>query len=227
MNRASRLRHLISLLRPYRGRVMLMFVSLVIATAAALAPPYLAGRAIDDGIKQQDMNALTVIVIAFVAAAILNWAASYLQTYLINWVGQRALQDLRVEAVRAPPAPLDRLLLAQQGGRADLAPDERRPGARPARDRGHLDPLLGHAHARRHRGDPRRARPGSRADHLPHLPGPARGERGVPVRVRRGVPANPREDRARHRVPPGDALRACAWCARSARSRGTAAASRS
>jgi ABC-type multidrug transport system fused ATPase/permease subunit len=77
--------------------VALMFVSLVIATAAALAPPYLAGRAIDDGIKQQDMNALTVIVIAFVAAAILNWVATYLQTYLINWVGQRALQDLRIE----------------------------------------------------------------------------------------------------------------------------------
>ncbi len=97
MNRAGRLRHLISLLRPYRGRVTLMFVSLVIATAAALAPPYLAGRAIDDGITQQDMSALTVIVIAFVAAAVLNWVATYLQTYLINWVGQRALQDLRVE----------------------------------------------------------------------------------------------------------------------------------
>jgi ABC-type multidrug transport system fused ATPase/permease subunit len=95
--RAGRLRHLISLLRPYRGRVILMLISLVIATGAALAPPYLAGRAIDDGIKQQDMNALTVIVIAFVVAAILNWAATYLQTYLINWVGQRALQDLRVE----------------------------------------------------------------------------------------------------------------------------------
>jgi ATP-binding cassette subfamily B protein len=95
--RAGRLRHLISLLRPYRGRVILMLVSLVIATGAALAPPYLAGRAIDDGIKQQDMHALTVIVIAFVVAAILNWVATYLQTYLINWVGQRALQDLRVE----------------------------------------------------------------------------------------------------------------------------------
>jgi ATP-binding cassette, subfamily B, bacterial len=95
--RAGRLRHLISLLRPYRGRVLLMFVSLVIATGAALAPPYLAGRAIDDGIRQQDLSALTVIVIAFVAAAILNWVATYLQTYLINWVGQRALQDLRVE----------------------------------------------------------------------------------------------------------------------------------
>ena len=43
------------------------------------------------------MHALTVIVIAFVAAALLNWAATYVQTYLINWVGQRALQDLRVE----------------------------------------------------------------------------------------------------------------------------------
>ena len=95
--RAGRLRHLISLLRPYRGRVILMFISLVIATAAALAPPYLAGRAIDDGIQQQDMHALTVIVIAFVVAAVLNWVATYLQTYLINWVGQRALQDLRVE----------------------------------------------------------------------------------------------------------------------------------
>jgi ABC-type multidrug transport system fused ATPase/permease subunit len=95
--RAGRLRHLISLLRPYRARVTLMFVSLVIATGAALAPPYLAGRAIDEGIRQDDMSALTVIVIAFVAAATLNWVATYLQTYLINWVGQRALQDLRVE----------------------------------------------------------------------------------------------------------------------------------
>ncbi|HMJ96774.1 MAG TPA: ABC transporter ATP-binding protein [Thermoleophilaceae bacterium] len=97
MNRASRLRHLISLLRPYRGRVLLMFVALIISTAAALAPPYLAGRAIDEGIHQKDLHALTVIVIAFVAAALVNWVTTYLQTYLINWVGQRALQDLRVE----------------------------------------------------------------------------------------------------------------------------------
>ena len=29
-------------------------------------------------------------------AALVNWGASYAQTYLINWVGQRALQDLRL-----------------------------------------------------------------------------------------------------------------------------------
>jgi len=36
-------------------------------------------------------------VVLFVAAATINWAATYAQTFLINWVGQRALQDLRVE----------------------------------------------------------------------------------------------------------------------------------
>ena len=97
MNRAGRLRHLVSLLGPYKGRVTLMFVALLLATGAALAPPYLAGRAIDEGIKGKDMRALTVIVIVFLAAAVLNWAATYAQTFLINWVGQRALQDLRVE----------------------------------------------------------------------------------------------------------------------------------
>jgi ABC-type multidrug transport system fused ATPase/permease subunit len=97
VNRAGRLRHLASLLRPYRARVALMFVALLLATGAALAPPYLAGRAIDDGIRGQDTEALTIIVIVFVVAAVVNWAATYVQTFLINWVGQRALQDLRIE----------------------------------------------------------------------------------------------------------------------------------
>jgi ATP-binding cassette subfamily B protein len=97
VNRKGRLRHLVSLLGPYRGRVILMFVALLLATAAALAPPYLAGLAIDEGIHDKDTTALTMIVIAFLAAALVNWAATYAQTYLINWVGQRALQDLRLE----------------------------------------------------------------------------------------------------------------------------------
>jgi ABC-type multidrug transport system fused ATPase/permease subunit len=95
--RHRRLRHLISLLRPYRGRVFLMLGALWIATGAALAPPYLAGRAIDNGIGDKDTGALTLILIAFLAAALINWGATYLQTYLMNWVGQRALQDLRLE----------------------------------------------------------------------------------------------------------------------------------
>jgi len=93
--RTRKLGKLLSLLRPYRGRVTLMFVALVIATAASLAPPYLAGRAIDDGIRAGDTSALTWVLIAFLVAATMNWAATYVQTYLVSWIGQRALQDLR------------------------------------------------------------------------------------------------------------------------------------
>ena len=48
--RGRRLRGLAALLAPYRGRVVLMIASLVIGTAASLAPAPLAAKAIDDGI---------------------------------------------------------------------------------------------------------------------------------------------------------------------------------
>ncbi len=93
--RTRKLGKLLALLRPYRARVILMFVALTLATAASLAPPYLAGRAIDDGIKAGDVDALTWITIAFVAAGAIYFAGTYAQTYLTGWVGQRALADLR------------------------------------------------------------------------------------------------------------------------------------
>ena len=72
-----------------------MFVALLLATAAGLAPPYLAGLAVDEAIVAGDTGALDLIVVAFVGVAVLYAAATYLQTYLVGWVGTRALQDLR------------------------------------------------------------------------------------------------------------------------------------
>ena len=100
LQRARNLRAVLELLRPYRRRVILMFGALLVATAAALAPPYLAGRAIDDGIRKGDIGALDVIVVVFIVSALANWAATYAQTYLVNWVGERALQDLRLRIFR-------------------------------------------------------------------------------------------------------------------------------
>ena len=94
--RGRKLRGVLVLLRPYRPRVILMFVALVLATAASLAPPYLAGRAVDDGVKGGSLTALYVIAALFLVSALVNWGASSAQTYLVNWVGQRALQDLRL-----------------------------------------------------------------------------------------------------------------------------------
>jgi ATP-binding cassette, subfamily B, bacterial len=93
--RGRKVRWMIGLLRPYRGRVALMFAALLVATGAGLAPPYLAGLAVDDGIVAGDASALDGIVVAFVVVATLYASATYLQTYLVGWVGTRALQDLR------------------------------------------------------------------------------------------------------------------------------------
>jgi len=94
--RARKLVGLIELLSPYRWRVLAMLLSLVTATAASLAPAPLAKLAIDDGIQRHDISALDAIVAAFLLSAALYVVASYAQTYLVGWVGQRALQDLRV-----------------------------------------------------------------------------------------------------------------------------------
>jgi ATP-binding cassette subfamily B protein len=94
--RGRKLRGMLTLLRPYRGRTALMFVALLAGTAAQLAPPPLAKLAIDDGITPGDLHKLTLVVLAFLASALVYWVATYVQTYLVGWVGQRVLQDLRI-----------------------------------------------------------------------------------------------------------------------------------
>jgi ATP-binding cassette subfamily B protein len=79
---------------------MFSVLSLLAATATALAPPFLAKYAVDDGIRKQDLGKLWWIVGAFVLAGLLNWAMSYVQTYLTGWVGERILADLRIGLFR-------------------------------------------------------------------------------------------------------------------------------
>jgi ABC-type multidrug transport system fused ATPase/permease subunit len=83
------------LTRPYKTRTLLSIVSLLLATATALAPPFLSKYALDEGILANNTTKLVLIVIAFVLAGLLNWGMSYAQTYLTGWVGERILADLR------------------------------------------------------------------------------------------------------------------------------------
>ncbi|MGH2864649.1 MAG: ABC transporter ATP-binding protein, partial [Solirubrobacteraceae bacterium] len=99
-SRGRNLRGLLQLLRPYRLRAGAMLVALVLGTAASLAPPLLAKLAIDRGIEKHEPHTLAIVVVAFLASALLVWLATYAQTYLVGWVGQRALADLRVRIFR-------------------------------------------------------------------------------------------------------------------------------
>jgi ABC-type multidrug transport system fused ATPase/permease subunit len=85
------------LTRPYRGRTGLSVISLLTATATALAPPYLAKYALDDALHGHDNGRLYLVVGIFVAAGLANWGMTYVETYLTGWVGERILADLRAQ----------------------------------------------------------------------------------------------------------------------------------
>ncbi len=161
---------MIGLLRPYRGRMALMFVALLIETGAGLAPPFLAGRAIDAGINTGDLSALDWIVAAFVLTSILYAVATYAETYLVGWVGTRALQDLR-----------ERIFIHIQGMSIGFF-TRNSPGvliSRMTNDVEALQQLVttgvvtifsSHPDPGRRGRDPAPARPEAGADHLHHLP---------------------------------------------------------
>jgi ABC-type multidrug transport system fused ATPase/permease subunit len=92
---ARRVSTLARLTAPYKLRTTLAIVSLLAATLTALLPPYLAKLAVDDGIRQKDLHALSVVVALFLVAGFANLFTSAAQTYFTGWTGERILADLR------------------------------------------------------------------------------------------------------------------------------------
>ena len=97
---ARRVRALARLAKPYKARTALALGSLLLATAFALLPPFLAKQAIDLGIEQKNLTRLTLTVAGFLVAGLLGWGASSAQTYFTGWTGERILADLRLKLFR-------------------------------------------------------------------------------------------------------------------------------
>ena len=91
-----RLGTLWQLTKPYRLRTSFSAISLLAATATALAPPYLAKYALDDAVHGRAGTRLYIVVAAFLVAGLANWGMTYVETYMTGWVGERILADLRL-----------------------------------------------------------------------------------------------------------------------------------
>ncbi|HEY7397867.1 MAG TPA: ABC transporter ATP-binding protein [Gaiellaceae bacterium] len=89
-----RLGTLYRLARPYKRRTALALVSLLGATAAALLPPYLVGRTVDE-VQHGATSELVWLVVAFLSVGVLGIVLGYAQTYFTGWTGERMLADLR------------------------------------------------------------------------------------------------------------------------------------
>lgn len=86
---------LLVFVRPYWRRMLVAFVLMLVASALTLATPYLIKVAIDQYIAQRDVPGLTRIAGLTAAAFVGIYLASAGQSYLLSWVGQRVLANLR------------------------------------------------------------------------------------------------------------------------------------
>lgn len=85
-------------LTPYRGVLAAALVALLLASASMLALPLALRGLIDKGMAVGSADTINIYFIAFLGAAVLFGGFAALRFYLVTWLGERVVADLR-EAV--------------------------------------------------------------------------------------------------------------------------------
>lgn len=88
-------RRLAAYAHPYRWKLLLAFVLMVLHSAAAVAGPYLVKIALDSGLAAGSQKVLTQTVFAYLIIAFIQWLAIFLRVNLMARVGQSIIYDLR------------------------------------------------------------------------------------------------------------------------------------
>src|SRR5882757_6331265 len=94
------LRALLPFLRPYRGMMMAALGALLVATVAMLALPVALRQLIDHVVAAKDASTLNKWTFAFLAATVIFGVFAALRFYLVTWVGERVVADLRAAIYR-------------------------------------------------------------------------------------------------------------------------------
>jgi len=91
------MQRLLSYLKPYRRLVVANVFILIASSLAQLAGPYLTKIAIDQHISAGDSAGLFRIILMFLATIAVGFTLQYFQVYMMEYVGQRAMYDLRMQ----------------------------------------------------------------------------------------------------------------------------------
>jgi ATP-binding cassette subfamily B protein len=91
------MRRLMGYLRPYRAHALTALLAIVLYSVLRLAQPYLMKVAIDTYIASGDLAGMNRIALLFLAILVASFALEYVQTYLLQLIGQRIMFDLRRE----------------------------------------------------------------------------------------------------------------------------------
>jgi ATP-binding cassette, subfamily B, multidrug efflux pump len=91
------MRRLLRYIRPYRASAALAFAYIIIGSALSVLPPWLTKVAIDRYIRAHDLPGLNRIALLYVLALLGTFVFSYGQTWVLNLMGQKIMNDLRLE----------------------------------------------------------------------------------------------------------------------------------
>ncbi len=91
----ARLRPVLAYLRPYRWAVAGAIVALTVAALTVLGIGVGLRALIDDGFRAGDPGFLDRALVALLGVTVLLAAASYARFYLVSWIGERVVADLR------------------------------------------------------------------------------------------------------------------------------------
>jgi ATP-binding cassette subfamily B protein len=94
------LRSLAPFLRPYRTTLVLALGALLIASGALLALPMAVRQLIDHGMTARDPATINRYFIGFLGAAVVFGVFAALRFYLVTWLGERVVADVRQAVYR-------------------------------------------------------------------------------------------------------------------------------
>lgn len=80
---------------PYRRSVIVVFLLLLAVTLLSLLPPYLVQRTVDGPILHHDLPGLVPYGVLYFLIILLTFCLRLSHTILLQWVGQKALMNLR------------------------------------------------------------------------------------------------------------------------------------
>ena len=89
------LRALLPFIRPYRAMLAAALGALLVASVSMLALPVALRQLIDHGIAAKDAGTVNRYFIVFLAAAVVYGVFAALRFYLVTWLGERVVADLR------------------------------------------------------------------------------------------------------------------------------------
>ena len=93
-------RRLFRYLRPYRVRLVIAVVLMIVSSLLSVSGPWIIGQAIDEGIRTNDLIGLRQWTVLFIIVAAIEWLTNRTRISIMAYVGTKVVADIRSHLFR-------------------------------------------------------------------------------------------------------------------------------